>query len=552
MQNFKINADIIRDPIDGMPMVYSTDATMGVTPTGYLVVKPSANYLFTPMSINDNFPGAALLGETNRIFSNIKETYYRNYTRVNEPTGIYIMDCSGFMTYMLRYTLKNHFNIIDSEKTFGVERPAAADYAIFFNRQETTLTSTTGWMKIPDFTKAKPGDIVAYEYYDKSNNSGHAIILQEKPWKSSITYVIDTETCYQYITRIMDTSSIHKYKDSRLFYGTPFSPTDEKKGIGTGYMYFLINDSGQIKGHRYLYDATVHEEKLYSVGRAIPFATSPFKSILNLDKNLIIKKELHFTTKSDYINKPDEYYIFRGESLNENPPAIIYGEAERILDNMITSTSATSTYIEELTGTYTSNSTGIINYILNYTLPIHYQIADAAKIYGTTVPKNADYYQFFNSINSDLYDKNESPFGWTKIKYLRNAAPGDIIAWQYKDWDPESEDSSGHITIITSIPYATGNTETLGGQTVWEYEIIVFDLITGVTLHYRDSRDKSQYPDSTGSGVGTGTMYFYVDAAGEIKFSRWYNGATAYDHYFAIGRAMPFTTQSVLSIFDFN
>lgn len=272
-------------------------------------------------------------------------------------------------------------------------------------------------------------------------------------------------------------------------------------------------------------------------------------------KKLILLKSILFLIiqtiqmSAYYVYKPSEYYIFTPESTNEFPDAVFLGEADRILLNLQSSAYEHSTTVTETTGDYQVDCSGLISYMLRYTLNNHYNIIDDAKIEGSSRPLATDFCTFFDSCPTTS-DLSINQLGCMKIPYLKDAKPGDVIAFKY----PEEEVNTGHTVIIYVWPYNTGvTTDSAGnapGSVYLEYEVTVMDASSGT--HGQDTRDNTQYPAT--EGVGTGNMYFGVDSAGEIKYHKWSSqgGTAQFEDCYKIGRAIPFPSISYLTIFDFN
>jgi hypothetical protein len=251
-----------------------------------------------------------------------------------------------------------------------------------------------------------------------------------------------------------------------------------------------------------------------------------------------------------YVYKPSEYYIFTPDSTDEFPAAVFLGEADRILLNLQSSLYEHSTTVTETTGEYKVDCSGLTSYILRYTLNNHYNIVDDAKTVGASRPLAADFCHFFDD-SPTTSDLTLNEIGFIKIPYLKDAKPGDILAIEY----PDGEDNTGHTVIIHVWPYNTGDmTDSTGeapGSVYLEYEVMVLDASSGT--HGQDTRNNTPYYPAS-EGIGTGNMYFGVNAAGEIKYHKWSSqaGSANFDDCYTIGRLISFPSISYLTIFDFN
>jgi len=243
--------------------------------------------------------------------------------------------------------------------------------------------------------------------------------------------------------------------------------------------------------------------------------------------NKTISQEEGLATKYEVI-RPDFYNIFATDYALTNPAHNILLEATRILSNLKESYYEHTTTVDETNGIYKLDCSGLVGYILRYALNAHFIPIDTAKIIGQTRPLATDFYTFFN-----ICPTIANPYGWMKISYLRNALPGDIIAWKYVD---ETKDNTGHIVVISGITAKFTEAITINNLKYWEYKVRVID--SSKSAHFQDSRDLTT--NLTHEGIGVGDMYFGVNQVGEIKYWKWNSRSdTPQFDYIAIGRAIP-------------
>ncbi len=266
------------------------------------------------------------------------------------------------------------------------------------------------------------------------------------------------------------------------------------------------------------------------------------KNILTQDAQLLKKTfniaETQITTKEGIETKyevirPELFNIFKTDFLTLYPAQVISLEANRILANLKQSYYEHTTTVDEYNGICNLDCSGLVAYILRYSLNDHYEKINEAKTVGQARPLATDFYSFFNS-SPNISDPEQNPTGWMIVNYLRNIKPGDIISWDYKD---DTLDNTGHVIIVQTITTKFKTSVTIDEKQYWEYKIKVIDSSSGT--HYQDSRDLPK--NLTGEGVGSGNMYFGVNSEGKIQYYKWSSRRnTPRFENFAIGRAIPF------------
>lgn len=237
--------------------------------TKYLVIKPEEYNCFTT-DFTAMDPAAAINLETKRILANLKESYYEHSTTIDETNGIYNADCSGLAAYILRYALNNHYLPIDAAKIIGQTRPLAADFCTFFrncpNISDPNL-NPTGWMVVNYLRNVRPGDIIAWDYVDETNeNTGHVVIVDTITTKFTTSVTINNTKYWEYKLRVIDASSGTHYQDTR-----DLTTNITGEGIGAGYMYFGVNSAGRIAYYKWSSRSGTPHFEIFGIGRAIPF-----------------------------------------------------------------------------------------------------------------------------------------------------------------------------------------------------------------------------------------------------------------------------------------
>jgi len=111
-------------------------------------------------------------------------------------------------------------------------------------------------------------------------------------------------------------------------------------------------------------------------------------------------------------------------------------------------------------------------------------------------PRAFKYYGFFAALTPG------STGGWHRINFLRDARPGDVIAWRFPTI--ERDENTGHVLFVAERP----TVDALG-----IYSVRVYD--SAAEPHFDDTRGSGagRFP----TGVGSGSIKFNVD--GSIKFN---------------------------------
>src|ERR1700752_439054 len=90
------------------------------------------------------------------IIEHTRHTAYKHDIYIDQATGTYDVDCSGFVSYILGHVALNHLNLI--HPSGSQTRLLAHDYCNFFS----SLPNETrdGWRQIRYLRDARRGDLV--------------------------------------------------------------------------------------------------------------------------------------------------------------------------------------------------------------------------------------------------------------------------------------------------------------------------------------------------------------------------------------------------------
>ncbi len=173
-------------------------------------------------------PVERLDAESDRQLAVMKSTVYQHTTEIDESTGTFKYDCSGFVGYALARVLPDR---LESVKAWnGVKRPLAKHYTNFFASIDPGKAKS-GWTRVARAIDLVPGDVVAWlKPADMvSANTGHVMIVRAAPKQNPAR-------ADEVLVPITDsTASPHGATDSRW---------SEGHGLGTGTIGLLVDAKG--------------------------------------------------------------------------------------------------------------------------------------------------------------------------------------------------------------------------------------------------------------------------------------------------------------------
>ena len=188
-------------------------------------------------------------------------------------------------------------------------------------------------------------------------------------------------------------------------------------------------------------------------------------------------------------------------STPKNPPgaAALVEEVERELDAMRVTRYQHTTAVDEGSGSYFYDCSGLLDYAMGRVRP-----ADLTPIpHAKARPLAADIEGYLHRGLTDPID------GWQALARVDALGPGDVVAWQ------ASEDSTtgdtGHVMVVLEAP-------TQNSARAAEWLIRVAD--STLNPHARDSR----HPGTT--GLGSATIGLLVDERGAPTAFYWRGGVS--------------------------
>lgn len=174
---------------------------------------------------------STLLAEAQRELSAMKQSSYTHPTSVDEQTGTFDYDCSGFVDYALGRVLPDALRTLVAAT---VARPVAKSFETFFR---SIATSAGRWRRVLRVQDLVPGDVIAWLEPPKiqSTNTGHVLIVRAAPMQRAPG---------EWVVPIIDsTESPHGPSDSRY--------AKNATGLGTGSIVLLVDGGGAPTGYRW-------------------------------------------------------------------------------------------------------------------------------------------------------------------------------------------------------------------------------------------------------------------------------------------------------------
>jgi hypothetical protein len=184
-----------------------------------------------------------------RLLNGMRETHYQHRIHADKSRGVYDMDCSGFVDYLLKQNAPAQFSPLRIEP--GHTRPRAAMYFDLFNR--LNKSPLPGWESVPKLGEVRRGDIIAWELAastEKPGDTGHVVIVAAAPVE---------QTNHLYRVQVYDSSVIPHDDDSR---------PEGTNGVGEGVITFRVDTNGKPIGFQFNSHAHYHGEPI-AIGRLV-------------------------------------------------------------------------------------------------------------------------------------------------------------------------------------------------------------------------------------------------------------------------------------------
>jgi hypothetical protein len=193
----------------------------------------------------------ALVAEANRELAAMRSSSYTHKTHVDEASGTFDFDCSGFLGYALAHADPTAWK---SLKAATVKRPLAKHFTDFF--ESLPNANAQGWTRVAKVEELRPGDVIAWKKPADvvTKNTGHVLLVRAAPTKQDDEWRVP----------IFDSTHVrHGKDDSRT--------ATDSDGLGTGTIVLRVDSTGAPTAYRW---APVAKDKAHettiALGRLTP------------------------------------------------------------------------------------------------------------------------------------------------------------------------------------------------------------------------------------------------------------------------------------------
>jgi hypothetical protein len=186
-------------------------------------------------------PASKLFDEVRRELSVMRETSYEHDTRVDEETGVFHFDCSGFVSYALRLAVPAALEAIP----VGPKgRRRAEDFVAYF--ASLPANPQAPWILVPRAIDVREGDVIAWlRPGDVDNtNTGHMGVVASPPMPcggGDVATSIGGSS--EWLVRVIDSTKSPHADDVRT--------KGESTGLGEGTIGIIVDAAGAPIGYRW-------------------------------------------------------------------------------------------------------------------------------------------------------------------------------------------------------------------------------------------------------------------------------------------------------------
>lgn len=141
-------------------------------------------------------------------------------SRFDPDSGIYIVDCSGYVDYALKTI--HPYSYSSLVKLSKSEKPNSLHYYDFF--KGLSYETNEYWNKVEEIEELQPGDILVFRYKNKRGKvtGGHVMVVMNKPIREKDTFYVN----------VADSAPSGHSEDTRLSHDS---------GIGIGTLLLKVN-----------------------------------------------------------------------------------------------------------------------------------------------------------------------------------------------------------------------------------------------------------------------------------------------------------------------
>jgi hypothetical protein len=187
----------------------------------------------------------SLYAEAQRQLAAMRQSTYTHQVSIDEATGRFDYDCSGFVSYALSRVNRAALAQVRNEPG---KRPLAKHYEAFLAKLPPIGAGQ--WMPVKTADALERGDVVAWKKpaNSLSKNTGHVVIVAGAPRKRGQG---------EYVVPIIDSTALpHGHGDARYQRAT---------GLGTGSIVLVVDAQGRPSGFKW----TVKTHRLWETDVAM-------------------------------------------------------------------------------------------------------------------------------------------------------------------------------------------------------------------------------------------------------------------------------------------
>ena len=172
-------------------------------------------------------PASPLLARAYRMLAALKSTTYQHVTDIDEGTGEYYCDCSGFVSYLLRKEMPAQYAAVRFPKPF--RHPRAVEFHDAFAAAPTERVEGKKWMRIVRLAEARAGDVAAWRKatIPEQGVTGHTVLFDSTP---------EPVAADVYEVVVIDSTSRPHRDDTR---------DGDETGVGRGTIYLRVDAAGR-------------------------------------------------------------------------------------------------------------------------------------------------------------------------------------------------------------------------------------------------------------------------------------------------------------------
>ncbi|HEY8078754.1 MAG TPA: hypothetical protein VIF62_31700 [Labilithrix sp.] len=186
------------------------------------------------------------LEEVRRVMGAAKTTHYSHVFEIDEPTGTFVFDCSGFVDYALSRSDPPALAALPRSPPKHL-RPRAEDFV------KAVSSGTAPWKSLGRASDLEPGDVVAWlrPADSKSKNTGHVMVVNGAPRAVGGS---------EWAVPVADSTALrHGASDSRA----PAKAT----GLGQGTIVLVVDGAGAATAFRWSTSAKQTHATSIALGR---------------------------------------------------------------------------------------------------------------------------------------------------------------------------------------------------------------------------------------------------------------------------------------------